>query len=164
MSQILSAKPSTLRSAVLRMSLVGALGLAAVALGNLGCEDKGIGRPCDLFTNAGPEQGVFNAQALECPSRICLKPAVQSGARPPVPMTSAYCSAGCSQDSDCDGQLRDSSNPLDERCKTGFSCGIPFVKGGICCKKLCVCKDFLAESGIPEPIACRGDGHLTCSD
>lgn len=164
MSQILSAKPTTLRSAVLRLSLVGALGLAAVALGNTGCEDKAIGRPCDVLTDAGPAQGVFNAEALECPSRICLKPVVQPGATPPTPPTNAYCSAGCSQDSDCEGQVRDPSNPLDQRCSKGFVCGIPFVKGRICCQKLCLCKDFLGPTGAPEPIACKNGGNLTCSE
>lgn len=162
MSQILSAKSSTLRSAVLRLSVVGALGLAVVALGNTGCEDKAIGRPCDVLTDAGPAQGVFNAEALECPSRICLKPVVQPGATPPTPPTTAYCSASCSQDSDCEGQTRDPSNPLDQRCKSGFVCGIPFVKGRICCQKLCLCKDFLSPAGAPEPIACKNGGAQSC--
>ena len=55
MSQILCAKPSTLRSAVLRLSLVGTLGLAVMALGNTGCEDKHIGRACDVLTEAGAD-------------------------------------------------------------------------------------------------------------
>jgi hypothetical protein len=164
MSQILSAKSSTLRSAALRLSVVGALGLAVVALGNTACEDKAIGRPCDVLTDAGAAQGVFNAQALECPSRICLKPVVQPGATPPVPPTSAYCSASCSQDSDCDGQTRDKSNLNDQRCSQGFVCGIAFVKGRICCQKLCLCKDFLSPAGAPTPIACQGSGASTCDE
>ena len=163
MSQILCAKSSTLRSAVLRLSVVGALGFAAVALGNAGCEDQAIGRPCDVLTDAGPAQGVFNAEALECPSRICLKPVVQQGASGSVD-TTAYCSASCSQDSDCDpNQLRDPTNPLDKRCQKGFTCGIAFVKGKICCQKLCLCKDFLGPGGAPTPIACQSGGAATCS-
>jgi len=161
MSQILCANPSTLRSAVLRLSLVGALGLAAVALGNTGCEDKAIGRPCDVLTDAGPAQGVYNSEALECPSRICLKPVVQQGAQGTID-TGPYCSAGCSQDSDCDGQLRDPNNSLDKRCRGGFSCGIAFVKGKICCQKLCLCKDFLGTAGVSTPIACQGAGAASC--
>jgi hypothetical protein len=162
MSQILCANPSTLPSAVLRLSLVGALGLAAVAFGNAGCEDKAIGRPCDVLTDAGPSQGVYNAEALECPSRICLKPVVQQGASGSVD-TTAYCSASCSQDSDCDGQTRDQNNPLDKRCSKGFTCGIAFVKGKICCQKLCLCKDFLDDKvGAPTPIACQSGGAATC--
>jgi len=162
MSQILCANPSTLRSAVFRLSFVGALGMAAVALGNMGCEDKAIGRPCDVLTEAGPAQGVFNAEALECPSRICLKPVVQQGASGTVD-TGPFCSASCSQDSDCESdQIRNPNNPLDKRCTKGFVCGIPFVKGRICCQKLCLCKDFLGPQGAPTPIACQGGAAATC--
>jgi hypothetical protein len=143
---------------------LGTFLLAAVALfGNTGCEDKAIGRSCDVLTDAGNAQGVFNSEALECPSRICLKPVVQEGATMPDPPTTAYCSASCSQDSDCDGQTRDQSNPHDYRCQKGFSCGIAFVKGKICCQKLCLCKDFLNPSvGAPTPIACQGTAAATC--
>ena len=78
------------------------------------------------------------------------------------PPTQAYCSASCSQDSDCDGQQRDVKNPLDYRCNQGFSCGIAFVKGKICCQKLCLCKDFLPPTGAQIPIACQGGAAATC--
>ncbi len=166
MSQNPRAKTHKLRPALLRLTLLGALPLAVMALvGSTGCEDKAIGRHCDvLVPDAGPAQGVYNSEALECPSRICLKPVVQQGAPSVDPPTSAYCSASCSQDSDCDGQTRDTNNPLDTRCKLGFSCGIAFVKGNICCQKLCLCKDFLNPSiGAPTPIACQGAAAATCN-
>ncbi len=122
-----------------------------------------IGRPCDLTVDAGATQAVYNASASECPSNLCLKPVVQIGATIPGPLTQATCSASCSYDSDCDGELRDPSNPLDQRCTEGFACGIPFVKGPLCCKKLCVCKDFLGPEGLSTPIACQGGGDGTCS-
>jgi hypothetical protein len=165
MSQNLCAKPQKLRPAVLRLSLAGTFALAALALfGNTGCEDKAIGRPCDVLNDAGTQQGVFNSEALECPSRICLKPVVQIGATMPTPATSAYCSASCSQDSDCDpNQGRDPGNHLDTRCSKGFACGIAFVKGSICCQKLCLCKDFLNPTvGAPTPVACQGAGAAQC--
>jgi hypothetical protein len=164
MSQNLCAKTHKLRPAVLRLSLAGTLVLAALALfGNTGCEDKAIGRPCDVLTDAGAAQGVYNSEALECPSRICLKPVVQTGATMPTPPTQAYCSASCSQDSDCDpNQLRDPNNPRDYGCQKGFACGIAFVKGKICCQKLCLCKDFLGPAGAPTPIACQGNAAATC--
>jgi len=163
MSQNLCAKTHKSRPALLRLSLVGTFVLVALALfGNTGCEDKAIGRRCDVFADAGNTQGVYNSEALECPSRICLKPVVQTGASMPDPPTQAYCSASCSQDSDCDGQLRDPSNHLDYRCQKGFSCGIAFVKGKICCQKLCLCKDFLPQAGATTPIACQGAGAATC--
>jgi hypothetical protein len=164
MSQNPCANTHKLRPCLLRVSLLGTFLLAAVALfGNTGCEDKGIGRPCDVLTDAGPKQGVFNSEALECPSRICLKPVVQEGVTMKVPPTGPYCSASCSQDSDCDGQGRDLSNLRDTRCQSGFACGIAFVKGKICCQKLCLCKDFLNPSvGAPTPIACQGTAAATC--
>jgi hypothetical protein len=165
MSQNPRANTHKLRSALLLRSVLGTVLLAAVALfGNTGCEDKAIGRTCDVLTAATAAQGVFNSEALECPSRICLKPVVQQGATMPDPPTAPYCSASCSQDSDCStDQNRDLSNPNDKRCKTGFSCGIAFVKGKICCQKLCLCKDFLNPAvGAPTPIACQAGGAATC--
>jgi hypothetical protein len=165
MSQNPRANTRKLRSALLLRSVLGTFLLAAIALfGNTGCEEKAIGRPCDVLTEAGPAQGVFNSEALECPSRICLKPVVQQGATMPDPPTGPYCSASCSQDSDCEtDQARDQDNKLDKRCSTGFACGIAFVKGKICCQKLCLCKDFLnPDVGAPTPIACQAGGAATC--
>ena len=125
--------------------------------------NNAIGRPCDLQVNAGMVQGVYNASASECPSNLCLKPVVQVGATMPDTPTQPTCSATCSYDSDCDGELRDPSNPLDQRCAKGFACGIAFVKGPLCCQKLCMCKDFLGPAGVPTPIACQGGGDGTCS-
>lgn len=164
MSQKLCARSSSLRSAVLRLSLASVLGLAAVALGNTGCEDQHIGRACDVLTDAGPSQGVYNSEALECPSRICLKPVVQPGASGSID-TGPYCSASCSQDSDCEpNEKRVKDNPNDKRCIAGFTCGIAFVKGRICCQKLCLCKDFLGTAGAPTPIACQSGAAATCNE
>jgi hypothetical protein len=164
MSQNLCAKSYKLRPTALRISLVSAVVLAAVVFGNLACEDRAIGRRCDVLTDAGAAQGVYNSEALECPSRICLKPVVQTGATMPNPPTEAFCSASCSQDSDCDGQTRDQSNPNDRRCSKGFTCGIAFVKGKICCQKLCLCKDFLGPAGATTPIACSNGAAATCQE
>jgi hypothetical protein len=100
-----------------------------------------------------PSQGAYNASAMECPSNLCLKPVVQPGASGTVD-TTATCSAECTQDSDCEGELRDFSNALDKRCSRGFVCTIPFAVGSLCCRKLCVCKDFLGPSGATTPSAC----------
>jgi hypothetical protein len=121
-----------------------------------------LGSSCDVLVDAGMSQGVYNASASECPSHLCLKPVVQQGATMPDPLTQATCSQSCSQDSDCNGELRDNSNPLDQRCERGYACGIPFVKGDLCCKKMCMCKDFLAPAGVVTPIACQGDGAKSC--
>ena len=121
-----------------------------------------VGLPCDLFTgDAGwsPSQAIYNPQALECASRICIKPAAAQSA---TPDTTALCSSPCSQDSDCSGLARDESNPNDKRCASGFACATPFITGPICCQKLCVCKDFYAGSSITTPPACQGSAASTC--
>jgi len=119
--------------------------------------NNAIGRPCDIRANAGADQAVYNASASECPSNLCLKPVVRPSATIPDPPTQATCSAECVFDSDCDGELRDPSNPLDQRCTKGFACGVPFTLGPLSCKKLCMCKDFLDPVvGAQTPIACGG--------
>jgi hypothetical protein len=173
MSQYLCAKTYKLRPAMLRSSLLGMSVLAAMAaLGSAGCEDKAIGRSCDVLTDAAPAEGVYNSEALDCPSRICMKP-VDQNAVPLDPATTAYCSAGCSQDSDCNGEVRATPCPgntvcpssgqcsngasclPDTRCLKGFTCGIPYVKGKLCCQKVCICKDFIPSYSSPK--ACDPD-------
>jgi hypothetical protein len=126
-------------------------------------QTAGVGSTCDVLAVVGPTTGIYNAEALECPSLICLKPAVRTGALEPAD-TTALCSAFCTQDSDCTGETRDAGDPLDTRCRTGFLCGIPFTKGRICCQKLCLCRDFLGPEGAPSPIACQGDAAATCME
>jgi len=154
---------SKLRPALLRASLLGASLLALAVLGNMACEDHGIGRPCDVMATAGQEQAVYNDQALECPSRICLKPLKEEAKKADVD-TEAYCSATCSKDSDCDGQKRDNGDLADKRCKGGYACGVAFVVGPLCCKKLCLCKDFLFGA-VTIPLQCdprENNGQTAC--
>jgi hypothetical protein len=132
------------------LSLAIALPALVVMLG--ACEDKAIGRLCDVQADAGTKQAVFNGQALECPSRICIKPAYEQGAV--AKGTTAYCTAECSSDSDCDGATR--SGTGDTKCSGGFICAVPFEVGPLCCKKLCVCKDFVDQKlGLPTPASCN---------
>ncbi|HEX7506327.1 MAG TPA: hypothetical protein VF550_06110, partial [Polyangia bacterium] len=119
--------------------------------------NNAIGRLCDIRTTAGPSQAVYNASASACPSNLCLKPTVQTGAMIVEPQTQATCSGECIFDSDCDGELRDPTNPLDQRCAQGFACAQPFTQGPLSCKRLCMCKDFMNPSvGALTPIACQG--------
>ena len=46
------------------------------------------------------------------------------------------CTAECSSDDDCD-------KVPESPCQTGFTCGVPVTVGPFCCKKLCICKDYL---------------------
>lgn len=148
---------------LVRASVFGALLLGFAAFANMACEDNGIGRPCDLMADAGTQQAVYNAQALECPSRICLKPILAPGASDRG--TDAYCSALCSKDSDCEGQKRSNGDSNDKRCTQGYACGVAFVVGPLCCQKVCLCKDFLNDKGVTLPPPCdpsQNNGKILC--
>lgn len=146
----LSPRPS-------RLSWFAPLLLLLVA-GNFSCEDKHIGRVCDLQIDAGvtgsgsSSNAVLNT-ALECPSRICLLPANARGVN-----TTSLCTADCSSDDDCsDAETRDKSSSSDLRCQEGFTCTVAATVGDFCCRKLCVCRDFLnipATGGIVPPAVC----------
>jgi hypothetical protein len=163
MSPKLRAPSRRLRIALVRASVLGASLLALAAFGSMACEDNGIGRPCDVLADAGQTQAVYNPQALECPSRICLKPVNENTQ---LVTTGPYCSATCSKDSDCDGQKKDMSDTNDHRCGSGYACGVAFVVGQLCCKKLCLCKDFLPPgTGLQTPITCDpklNNGKTAC--
>lgn len=111
------------------------------------CEDKHIGRPCEIGVqmNADPTIATVNPAALECPSRICLLPAQERSL--PSPPTGALCTDECSSDDDCsDGESRNKNDPNDKRCLTGFKCRrvIPNLESNpLSCKRVCVCYDFL---------------------
>ena len=148
-----SARTAKFLSAV---PLVAALVTFGLGLG--GCEDKAIGRVCELTAEGNQNQAIVNGQALECPSRICLRPA-KDISKSEMVNTTSLCSAECSKDSDCDGgetRSSDATRTLDKRCKSGFVCGVAAVTGSFCCKKLCMCKDFLVipASGLETPSAC----------
>ena len=73
------------------------------------------------------------------------------------PLTTSLCTADCSSDDDCaDGELRVSSDTGDTRCQTGFACKVAETVGDFCCRRLCVCKDFLLKTpgGYPTPEVC----------
>jgi hypothetical protein len=141
-----------------------ALVAAMVGLGSAGCEDKHIGRLCDLTVQAdaglsgGNTAATINASALECPSRICLLPAAQVNTN-----TTALCTAECGSDDDCGGET--TGNAADPHCKKGFACMIATTVGDFCCRKLCVCKDFVDTSaGITTPASCKPGNHASCKN
>jgi hypothetical protein len=119
---------------------------------------ENIGAPCDDLIDAGPKQGVFNMAALECTSGMCIKPIDQTG----VADTWPFCTAECSTDSDCAGRLRNTSDPTDKACVSGFTCGVAFIKGRICCMKICMCMDFTGGP-LSTPAECYLDAGQSCS-
>jgi hypothetical protein len=154
MPQKISARPHHLASLYL-------IGLGMLALSTGGCEDKALGRPCDLSVQAGQAQGAYNLSAPDCPSRLCIKPVPQSDVVASLD-TDPYCTIQCASDNDCNGQIRDTSDPLDKRCAKGYTCGIPFGEGAACCLKLCVCRDFIGAEGLVTPDVCLTSSSTSC--
>jgi hypothetical protein len=120
--------------------------ICAVALSMLGilgsaCSENPVGRACFIGDeDTDPTLNVVASPALECQSRTCLHMANNE---------TDLCTAECSSDDECDGVP-------ETTCKTGFTCAVPVTVGPFCCKKMCICKDYIAvpEGGIPEPAAC----------
>jgi hypothetical protein len=136
--------------------------VALLLVANLGCEDKKIGRPCELTVTDDGGTGAsatINDQALECPTRICLTPAAVK-----TTDTTSLCTADCESDDDCeDGESRDKSDSTDKRCSTGFSCAVATLAGDFCCRRMCICRDFIdiPVGGFKTPAVCM-PGMSTC--
>jgi hypothetical protein len=134
------------------------LALAALSLGG-GCEDKHVGRICELGTSAtggssGASVATISSPALECPSRICILPAGDNGN---AANTGPLCTAGCESNDDCaDGETGPKGNTTDQHCENGFVCMWPTTVGDFACQRLCVCRDFVSEpqGGFKKPINC----------
>ena len=122
-----------------------------------------VGQICDLTVEAEPSQAIANMMSGTCPFGVCLKPVVDPSRALLEPPLGATCTAACSSDSDCTGETRDPNDPQDARCQGGFVCGVPFVVGPLCCKRYCVCRDFLGADVTQTPPACMAaDALATC--
>lgn len=137
---------------MIRLAVV--LGLAAFVFGASACTSNPVGRICDLGTaTPEPSEVVVASPSLDCVSRTCLR--VPKGKE--LPEGSIYpegnnglCTAECESDDDCD---RVPESP----CKTGFTCGVAVTVGPFCCRKFCICKDYIVipDSGqLATPKAC----------
>lgn len=131
------------------MKRIATLSLLALALAlGAACEGNPVGRTCFISSDAGVGTStVISSPALECQSRTCLH---YMGS--PIDM----CTGECSSDDDCD--------KVDEsECKGRFVCTIPVVVGSFCCKKMCVCEDYLPtglDGGVPVPTSCNAEDPL----
>jgi hypothetical protein len=129
-------------------------------LGTAGCEDKHIGRPCEVNADAGTTGAsggpiaIISSPVLACPSRICLLPGDVLGAASRG--TGATCTATCSTDDDC-ADAETSSTAGDPHCKGHFYCGYVTTAGPFACQKLCICNDFVGEpgGGAQKPASCQ---------
>jgi len=129
--------------------------LLPMAVFYTGCTSNPVGRICDLGPST-PEAGevVVASPSLDCVSRTCLRvPSSRSlppGDDRPLQPNEGLCTAECSNDGDCD---RVPESP----CATGFTCGVAVTVGPFCCRKFCICKDYIVvpESGeLATPKAC----------
>lgn len=136
-----------------RTAVLG-LGLALIASVSMACSENPVGRKCFIGVDAGAAaSSVVASPALECPSRTCLQVPLGTGVT--LPEGSEYtslCTAECTVDEDCD-------KVPESPCVSGFTCAVPVYVGPFCCRKMCMCKDYLAipDGGIPEPAACEPD-------
>lgn len=146
-----------MRAHVTVLVLATILGLAATA-----CSENPVGRKCflgdvvDLDAGEG-EQTVLSSPALECPSRTCLH-VPQTGQLPEGSEYADLCTAFCDEDGDCD-KMEESP------CVNGFTCAVATVVGPFCCRKVCICRDYLLipDGGLPLPAACEaGNANNTC--
>ncbi len=118
------------------------------------CTSNPVGRICDLGNEMpAPSEVVVASPSLDCVSRTCLR--VPQGKD--LPKGSTYpegnvglCTAECESDGDCD---RVPESP----CVTGFTCGVAVTVGPFCCRKFCICKDYIVipDTGhLETPMAC----------
>ena len=134
---------------------------AAAALA--GCSENPVGRICDLGLTPGESESVVASPSLDCVTRTCLRIPVQPGAELEAGVNYptgdlGMCTAECDSDDDCD---RVPESP----CRTGFTCAVPVVVGPFCCRKLCICKDYIVipDGGVPLPEACiEGEPANSC--
>ena len=118
------------------------------------CTGEPVGRICDLGTEApAMTEVVVASPSLDCVSRTCLRvpPPQDLPAGSMFPMgNNGLCTAECASDDDCD---RVPESP----CTLGFTCGVAVTVGPFCCRKFCICKDYVVipESGqLNTPKAC----------
>ncbi len=139
---------SLLSAAMIRLVVVLGLVLASA------CTSNPVGRICDLGTaTPAPSEVVVASPSLDCVSRTCLR--VPLGRELPEGSmfpegNNGLCTAECEADEDCE---RVPESP----CKTGFTCGVAVTVGPFCCRKFCICKDYIVipDSGsLPTPMAC----------
>ena len=139
--------------------------LLSMAVVGTGCTNNPVGRISDLgAATPQPSEGVVASPSLDCVSRTCLR-VPQARPLPPggeaLPINIGLCTAECSSDDDCD---RVPESP----CITGFTCGVAVTVGPFCCRKFCICKDYIVvpDSGeLAAPKACdpSDDTNACCN-
>jgi hypothetical protein len=118
-----------------------------LAVAGTACTENPVGRPCFIGADAGTgSETILASPALECQSRICLSLSETfTGGKPAQDL----CTGECERDDDCD-------KVPESPCKGGFTCAVPVTAGPFCCKKMCICNDYLTipAGGLQLPAAC----------
>jgi hypothetical protein len=140
---------------LVRLALLLGMSIAA-----MGCDDNLVGRICDLGQVPREGEVVIASPSLDCISRTCLRVPLT---RTPLPEGVEYpegnqglCTAECSSDDDCD---RVPESP----CKSGFTCGIANSVGTLCCKKVCICKDYFLVPANNEGCDPSNEDNTCCN-
>jgi hypothetical protein len=135
---------------------------AAALLFASACNAEPVGRICDLGLEPLAGQSVVASPSLDCTSRTCLKVPKTNPNPPPESRypegSQGLCTAECGGDGDCD---RVPESP----CVSGFTCGIAVTVGPFCCRKFCICKDYIvlpASGELATPAACLPDMGNEC--
>ena len=130
----------------------------------VGCSNTPVGNPCTLGipgdSGDNDNNSIVSSPVVDCESRICIRTPQQG--EPPEGFTGSqdYCTADCGSDSDC-------SESGASSCITGFSCRVATTTTRFCCRKLCVCNDYLDSSSTqPDvPEECDPDNPInTCQN
>jgi len=137
-----------------RRSVCGVLTTLALLAGVVaGCTDSPVGRKCDLGEQTPQANEVVVAsQSLDCVSRTCLRYPPTRELPPgsaPLEANIGLCTAECNSSDDCD---RVPESP----CVLGFTCGIAVSAGPYCCRKFCICKDYVVLPASDELEAPKG--------
>jgi hypothetical protein len=129
------------------------------------CAGEPVGRVCDLGTQTpAVSEVVVASPSLDCVTRTCLR--VPKGKELPPGSSfpegnNGLCTAECDSSSDCE---RVPESP----CVTGFACGVAVTVGPFCCRKFCMCKDYIVipDNGVLDnPKACdASDPANTCQN
>ena len=82
---------------------------------------------------------VARLRVAHVPPRAARQASCRTGSTYPEG-NNGLCTAECESDSDCD---RVPESP----CMTGFTCGVAVTVGPFCCRKFCICKDYIV---IPD--------------
>ena len=113
-----------------------------------GCEDKHIGRPCELGTM--PTRRVAAAQVATSRRPRSSARAASACCRAPQTAirenTGPLCTASCeANETATDGETGRRTIPTIASCENGFVCMWPTTVGNFACQQLCVCRDFVVE-------------------